>query len=98
MKQSPNILFILADDMGYGDMAHFCNPYLRTPHLDQLARDGVTLTEHYSISPLCAPARAASLTGRYNHRTGAVDVPSNRGLDRLALSETTIADPFVGTN
>lgn len=95
MKPRPNILFILADDMGYGDMAHFGNPHLRTPHLDQLARDGVTLTQHYSASPLCAPARAALLTGRYNHRTGAVDVPSNRGLDRFALTESTIADLFA---
>lgn len=90
----PNIIFILADDMGYGDMAHFGNSYVQTPHLDRFARDGVTLTQHYSASPLCAPARAALLTGRYNHRTGAVDVPSNRGLDRIALSETTIADVF----
>ncbi len=95
MKQSPNILFILADDMGYGDMAHFGNPYLRTPHLDSLARDGVTLTQHYSASPLCASARAALLTGRCNHRTGAVDVPSNRELDRFALSETAVADIFA---
>jgi len=90
-----NIIFILADDMGYGDMAHFGNPYVRTPHLDGLARQGVTLTQHYSASPLCAPARAALLTGRYNHRTGAVDVPSNRGLDRIALNETTMADIFA---
>ena len=96
MGKQTNIVFILADDMGYGDMAHFGNPYLRTPHLDQLARDGVTLTQHYSASPLCAPARASLLTGRYNHRTGAVDVPSNRGLDRIALSETTVADLFAG--
>lgn len=93
--RQPNVLFILADDMGYGDMAHYGNPIIDTPNLDQLARDGVTLTQHYSASPLCAPARAALLTGRYNHRTGAVDVPSNRGLDRFAIEETTVADVFV---
>ena len=96
MSSSTNIVFILADDMGYGDIARYGNPYIRTPNLDRLAEDGVTLTQHYSASPLCAPARAALLTGRYNHRTGAVDVPSNRGLDRIALDETTIADVFAG--
>ena len=95
MAQHTNVIFILADDMGYGDIAHFGNPHLRTPHLDRLAQEGVTLTQHDSASPLCAPARAALLTGRYNHRTGAVDVPSNRGLDRIALNETTIADVFA---
>jgi arylsulfatase A len=94
MDQTPNILFIVADDMGYGDIGCFGNPHIRTPRLDQLSREGVTLTQHYSASPLCAPARAALLTGRYNHRTGAVDVPSNRGLDRFAIEETTIADVF----
>ncbi|MCF7853363.1 MAG: arylsulfatase [Candidatus Pacebacteria bacterium] len=94
-SRHPNIVFFLADDMGYGDMAHFGNPVVRTPHLDRIAREGVTLTQHYSASSLCAPARAALLTGRYNHRTGAVDVPSNRGLDRFALDETTIADVFA---
>lgn len=90
----PNVVIIMADDLGYGDIACFGNDALRTPNLDRLAAEGVTLTEHYSASPLCAPARAALLTGRYNHRVGAVDVPSNRGLDRIALDEKTMADVF----
>jgi arylsulfatase A-like enzyme len=94
MLRQPNILFILADDLGYGDLGLFGNQIVRTPNLDELGRKGVVLTQHYSASPLCAPARAALLTGRYNHRTGAVDVPSNRGLDRIALSERTIGDVF----
>ncbi len=93
-SEHPNVVFILADDMGYGDMAHYGNQIIDTPNLDRLAEQGITLTQHYSASPLCAPARAALLTGRYNHRTGAVDVPSNRGLDRFALEETTVADVF----
>jgi arylsulfatase A-like enzyme len=91
----PNVVFILADDLGYGDFGLFGNTIVRTPHLDALGREGTVLTDHYSASPLCAPARAALLTGRYNHRTGAVDVPSNRGLDRIALDERTIADVFA---
>ena len=94
MSNRPNVVFILADDLGYGDLGLFGNPTVRTPYLDTLGREGIVLTEHYSASPLCAPARAALLTGRYNHRTGAVDVPSNRGLDRIALDEQTIADVY----
>ncbi len=90
----PNVLFIIADDLGWGDLGCYGNPVLDTPAIDSLARQGVRLTAHYSPSPLCAPARAGYLTGRYNHRTGAVDVPSNRGLDRIDLSEKTLGDYF----
>jgi arylsulfatase A len=90
----PNILFILADDLGWGDLRCYGNPIIDTPVLDALAKDGARLTAHYSPSPLCAPARAGYLTGRFNHRTGAVDVPSNRGLDRIDLSEKTFGDYF----
>ena len=92
--RKPNILFILADDLGWGDLRCYGNQVVDTPALDALARRGVRLTAHYSPSPLCAPARAGYLTGRFNHRTGAVDVPSNRGLDRLDLSEKTFGDYF----
>lgn len=90
----PNVIIILADDLGYGDLSIYDNPLLQTPHLDRLAQEGIRLTQHYSGSPLCAPARAALLTGRYNHRVGALSVESNRGLDRIALRERTIADLF----
>jgi arylsulfatase A-like enzyme len=90
----PNVIFIVADDLGYGDLRCYGNPYIDTPVLDQLARSGVRFTDYYTPSPLCAPARAALLTGRYNHRTGAVDVSSNRGIDRIALSEKTFGDYF----
>ena len=90
----PNVILILADDLGYGDVGAFGNPVVRTPNLDRLRAEGAALVQHYSASPLCAPARAALLTGRYSHRTGAVDVPSNRGLDRISPHESTIADEF----
>lgn len=92
IQMRPNIVMIVADDLGYGDLACYGNRYVATPHIDDLANSGVCLHAHYSASSLCAPARASLLTGRYNHRTGAVDVPSNRGLDRIARSEVTIAD------
>lgn len=90
--RSPNIIFIMADDLGYGDLGCYGNDRVETPNIDRLADEGVRLTEHYSGSPMCAPARAAFLTGRYPHRTGAVDVVECLGYDRIALRETTIAD------
>ena len=78
--------------MGYGDFGCFNGGLSQTPALDALVAEGVCLTQHYSASPVCAPARASLLTGRYPHRTGAIDTLEMRGLDRLALRERTIAD------
>ena len=89
----PNILLILADDMGYGDFGAF-NPAVHTPTLDQLVAESLCLTQHYSGSPVCSPARAALLTGRYPHRTGALTPQEVLGLDRMALRERTIGDYF----
>jgi arylsulfatase A len=88
----PNIVLILADDLGYGDLGGYNGGLSQTPALDALATEGLCLSQHYSASPVCAPARASLLTGRYPHRTGAIDTLEMRGLDRLALRETTIAD------
>lgn len=87
----PNIILILADDMGYGDFGAFGNPHVRTPALDSLCEEGVALTQHYAGSPACAPSRAALLTGRYPHRTGVIDTLDARGTERLSLDETTLA-------
>jgi arylsulfatase A-like enzyme len=92
--ERPNILFILADDLGFGDLQCYGNPYVETPNINALAAAGMRFTDHYAPSPLCAPSRAGYLTGRYNHRTGAIDVSSNRGIDRIALSEKTFGDYF----
>lgn len=92
--QRPNVVFILADDLGWGDLGCYGNPYLETPYINQMAGEGIQFTDYYSPSPLCAPARAGILTGRYNHRTGAIDVSSNRGIDRIALSEKTMGNYF----
>lgn len=93
-RNQPNVIFIVADDLGYGDLQCYGNPYVDTPRLNRLAADGLRFTDYYSASPLCAPARAALLTGRFNHRTGAIDVSSNLGIDRIALSEKTFGDYF----
>ncbi len=90
----PNIVFIMADDMGYGDFGLFNPGISKTPAIDQLCRTGLCLSQHYSASCVCTPARAGLLTGRYPHRTGAVEMRSIRGLDRLGLREITVADLF----
>ena len=58
----PNIVIIVADDLGYNDVS-WHNPVVKTPHLEELARDGVLLEQHYS-QPICTPTRAALLSGR----------------------------------
>jgi arylsulfatase A len=89
-RKQPNIVVIVADDLGFGDLGIYGNPDVKTPNLDQLAKEGVRLTQHYSASPMCSPARAALLTGKYPHRTGAVDVSTLRGYDRIAETETLL--------
>jgi arylsulfatase A-like enzyme len=92
--RKPNVIFILADDMGYGDFSAF-NPELKgTPALDRLVAQGVTLANCHASSPVCAPARASIITGRYPQRCGVIDTLEARGLDRLNLSETTIGNIF----
>ncbi len=68
--EPPNILLILADDLGYGDLASYGAPDLETPHLDGLVRAGMRFDGFYSNSPVCSPTRAALLTGRYPDRAG----------------------------
>ncbi|MCE2473554.1 MAG: sulfatase-like hydrolase/transferase [Anaerolineae bacterium] len=91
-----NIILIIADDMGYGDFGIFNDQISCTPQLDALVEQGLTLTQHYSAAPVCAPARAALMTGRYPHRTGGIDTLEARGLDRLRLDERTLADVLGG--
>jgi len=91
-RSMPNIVLMLVDDMGYGDFSAFNGRLSSTPTLDALMAESVCLTQHYSASPICAPARAALMTGRYPHRTGAIETRELRGLCNMALRETTIGD------
>ena len=76
MDIRPNILFILADDLGWGDLSLHDSP-IRTPTIDRLAREGIELGQHY-VCPMCTPTRASLLTGRHPSRFGAhATVPSN---------------------
>lgn len=97
--ERPNIVLILADDLALGDLASRNGGISRTPNLERLQSESVRLTQAYSASCVCAPARAALLTGRYPHRTGVVTLNMNRypDLTRLKRDETTIAD-VLGAN
>lgn len=61
----PNIIYIYADDLGYGELGSYGQEKIKTPHLDQLAREGIRFTEHYASAPVCAPSRCMLLTGRH---------------------------------
>ena len=71
--ERPNVIIIVADDLGYGDLATYGNGVIKTPNLDKLAKEGMKMTHCYSSSPMCSPARAGLLTGRAPYRTGVYD-------------------------
>ncbi|MCX6972453.1 MAG: arylsulfatase [Verrucomicrobia bacterium] len=85
----PNLLFIICDDLAYGDLSAHGNPICRTPHLDGIARDGVSAQRHLS-GPLCSPARGCLLTGRYHYRSRVVDTYCGRSI--MDAAEVTLAD------
>ena len=65
----PNIVFILCDDMGYGDLACYGQPYISTPNIDRLASEGMRFTQAYAGSPVSAPSRATLMTGQHTGQT-----------------------------
>jgi N-acetylgalactosamine-6-sulfatase len=69
----PNIVLIVADDLGYGDLGCYGAPDIRTPVLDRLAREGIRFSSFYSNGPECTPTRTALMTGRYQHRVGGLE-------------------------
>jgi arylsulfatase A-like enzyme len=87
----PNVLVILTDDQGWGDLSLNGNTNLKTPHIDSLARDGARF-DRFFVQPVCSPTRAEFLTGRYHPRGGVRNVTT--GGERLNLDERTIADAF----
>jgi arylsulfatase A-like enzyme len=91
VENSPNVVFLLADDVGYGDLACLGNPVIKTPHLDALHADSIRLTD-FHVSPTCAPTRASLMTGRYNNATGVWHTVSGRNL--LDPSSVTMAECF----
>lgn len=71
--RKPNIVFVLADDLGWAELGCYGNDFNETPHLDRLARQGVRFTHAYAAAPVCSPYRAALLTGQYPARVGILD-------------------------
>lgn len=92
IAQRPNVILIMTDDQGYGDMSCHGDPHLRTPNLDQLHSESVRFTD-FHVSPFCTPTRAALMTGRYPARTGAYRTSSGR--TSLHSEEKTLGDLFT---
>lgn len=90
-ESRPNIILILTDDQGWGDLSINGNQDLLTPNIDQLAFDGVRFDRFY-VSPVCSPTRAEILTGRHHVRTGVYDV--SKGGERIDLDEELISEVF----
>ncbi len=91
-EDRPNVIVVMTDDQGYGDMGHHGNPILRTPNLDAFARDATTFPQFY-VSPVCSPTRASLMTGRYHLRTGVVDTYKGRSM--MHADETTLAEMLL---
>jgi len=95
-QRQPNIIFIFADDLGYGDLACYGAAAIKTPNLDRMAAEGLRLTNFYSVAPVCTPSRAALMTGRYAARMGIEqmhlpNVLTFQDKTGLPVNETTVA-------
>jgi len=91
----PNIILIVADDLGYGGLSSFGEPGYETVSIDRLAREGLRFTDFYANAPVCTPTRAALMTGRYPQRSGLEGVIYVQGATRqvgLSQAETTVAE------
>ncbi len=104
LADRPNIVVILCDDLGYGDLQCYGHPHITTPNLDRLADEGIRLTDCYSAAPVCSPSRVGLLTGRSPNRAGVYDwipearraTPDRRQLVHMRRSETTIPHVLKG--
>ena len=94
-KNKPNIILIVTDDQGWGDLGINGNFKIETPNIDKLASEGAQFSRFY-VSPVCSPTRAEILTGRYHPRGGVYS--TSQGGERLDLDERTIAETFKSEN
>jgi arylsulfatase A len=108
----PNIIYILADDLGYGDIGCYGQKYIKTPNIDRLAAEGIRFTQHYTSAPICAPARCCLLTGKHaghayirdNHelkdssafRTGQLPIPDETETIAEMLKESGYKTGIIG--
>ena len=89
VEQKPNIILIITDDQGYGDIGYNGNPHIKTPNLDLLATNSMRFNNFY-VSPVCAPTRSSLLTGRYSLRTGVTDTYNGGAM--MSNDEITLAE------
>ena len=97
-NEQPNIVVFLCDDLGYGDLSSYGHPFIETPNIDQLALEGIKLTNFYAAAPVCSPSRVGLLTGRSPNRAGIYDFiiggnkkrDDNRDMVHLQADEETI--------
>src|SRR5262245_30902805 len=85
----PNVVLVMSDDQGFGDLGIHGNDKIQTPTLDRFGREGVQLTRFY-VCPVCSPTRASLMTGRYHYRTGVIH--TSRGGALMHGDEVTIAE------
>jgi arylsulfatase A-like enzyme len=98
-NKKPNIIYIYADDLGYGELGVYGQQKIKTPRLDQMAREGIRFTQHYTGAPVCAPARCMLLTGRHsghsyirgNYELGGFDDKNEGGQMPIPEGTFTIA-------
>lgn len=89
-EDRPNIVVVLCDDLGYGDLECYGHPHIKTPNLNKLAKEGIRFTDFYSAAPVCSPSRVGLLTGRSPNRAGVYDwIPGNKHI-HMRSSEVTI--------
>ena len=91
-SQPPNIIFILADDLGWAELGCYGNSFNETPNLDRMARQGVRFTEAYAAAPVCSPYRASFLTGQYPARHGILDYLRPNTAKPLSVDHVTLAE------
>ena len=86
-EPKPNVVIVIADDQGYGDLGHTGNPIIQTPNIDALAAESTSLTD-YHVAPTCSPTRAALMTGHWTDRTGVWHTINGRSM--LRANEVTL--------
>ena len=94
-KVPPNVIIIITDDQGYGDLGYTGNPHVKTPNIDTFANESIRFNNFY-VSPVCAPTRASLMTGRYSLRTGIRDTYNGGAI--MAANEVTIAEMLKQAN
>src|SRR5512146_635206 len=95
-EKLPNLVIILADDMGYGDLGCYGHPSMRTPNLDRMAAEGMRFTDFYASQSICTPSRAGLMTGRLAIRSGMAGGPGRHVLypqDKGGLPDSEITIP-----